>query len=239
MSLPEALPVVVDANVSAQVQHKRFSMKKGLALRVLITVIALAVWFWTQSLLGARSSPTEPIGDGLHKLTAGLNAFFQSAPRGANALLIFSSALIDAMGIFLLGSWIFAGKLRPFLGLAILLVTRQVMQALCSLPPPSGIIWHYPGFPSLLVTYGVANDFFFSGHTAIAVFGATELARFRQKWLTVLAVCVVIFEIAAVLVLRAHYTIDMFAGIFAALRVSHVCESISERSSLTVVGRAG
>jgi len=81
MSLPEALPVVVDANVSAQVQHKRFSMKKGLALRVLITVIALAVWFWTQSLLGARSSPTEPIGDGLHKLTAGLNAFFQSAPR--------------------------------------------------------------------------------------------------------------------------------------------------------------
>jgi len=239
MSLPEALPVVVDANVSAPVQHKRFSMKKGLALRVLITVIALAVWFWTQSLLGARSSPTEPIGDGLHKLTAGLNAFFQSAPRGANALLIFSSALIDAMGIFLLGSWIFAGKLRPFLGLAILLVTRQVMQALCSLPPPSGIIWHYPGFPSLLVTYGVANDFFFSGHTAIAVFGATELARFRQKWLTVLAVCVVIFEIAAVLVLRAHYTMDVFAGIFAALWVAHVCERISERSSLTVAGRAG
>jgi hypothetical protein len=239
MSLPEALPVVVDANVSAQVQHKRFSMKKGLALRVLITVIALAVWFWTQSLLGARSSPTEPIGDGLHKLTAGLNAFFQSAPRGANALLIFSSALIDAMGIFLLGSWIFAGKLRPFLGLAILLMTRQVMQALCSLPPPSGIIWHYPGFPSLLVTYGVANDFFFSGHTAIAVFGATELARFRQKWLTVLAVCVVIFEIAAVLVLRAHYTMDVFAGIFAALWVAHVCERISERSSLTVAGRAG
>jgi len=239
MSLPEALPVVVDANVSAQVQHKRFSMKKGLALRVLITVIALAVWFWTQSLLGARSSPTEPIGDGLHKLTAGLNAFFQSAPRGANALLIFSSALIDAMGIFLLGSWIFAGKLRPFLGLAILLVTRQVMQALCSLPPPSGIIWHYPGFPSLLVTYGVADDFFFSGHTAIAVFGATELARFRQKWLTVLAVCVVIFEIAAVLVLRAHYTMDVFAGIFAALWMAHVCERISERSSLTVAGRAG
>src|SRR5882724_4661891 len=133
MSLPEALPAVVGASASAPAEDKRFRVKKGLALRVLITVIALAVWFWTQSLLGARSSPTEPIGDGLHKLTAGLNAFFQSAPRGANALLIFSSALIDAMGIFLLGSWIFAGKLRPFLGLAILLVTRQVMQALCSL----------------------------------------------------------------------------------------------------------
>ncbi|PYT99049.1 MAG: hypothetical protein DMG34_21020, partial [Acidobacteria bacterium] len=109
MSLPEALPVVVGASAPPRAEDKRFRVKKGLALRVLITVIALAVWFWTQSLLGARSSPTEPIGDGLHKLTAGLNAFFQRAPRGANGLLIFSSALIDAMGIFLLGSWIVAG----------------------------------------------------------------------------------------------------------------------------------
>src|SRR5438552_422905 len=238
MSLPEALPVVVGTSASGRAEDKRLRVKKGLALRVLITVIALAVWFWTQSLLGARSSPTEPIGDGLHKLTADLNAFFQRAPRGANGLLIFSSALIDAMGIFLLGSWIVAGKLRPFVGLAILLVTRQVMQALCSLPPPSGIIWHYPGFPSLLVTYGVANDFFFSGHTAIAVFGATELARFRKPWLTAAAIGAVVFEIAAVLVLRAHYTMDVFAGILAAWWVAHICEGISERTSPVPAERA-
>jgi len=35
----------------------------------------------------------------------------------------------------------------------------------------ANMIWHYPGFPSLLVTL-CRNDFFFSGHTAIAVFGA-------------------------------------------------------------------
>jgi hypothetical protein len=239
MSLPEALPAVVDANVPARVQERRFRVKKGLALRMLFTVIALAVWFWTQSLLGARRAPTEPIGDGLHRLTAGWNAFFRNAPHAANALLIVSSALIDAMGIFLLGCWIFAGRLRPFLGLAILLVTRQIMQALCSLPPPSGMIWHDPGFPSLLVTYGVANDFFFSGHTAIAVFGATELARFRQKWLTALAVCIVIFEIAAVLVLRAHYTMDVFAGMLAALWVAQVGQRISDRSPFDPAERAG
>src|SRR3974377_2570935 len=34
-----------------------------------------------------------------------------------------------------------------------------------------------PGFPSLLVTYGVANNYFFSGHTGIAVLGAAELVR--------------------------------------------------------------
>ncbi len=229
MSSPEALQELIDAGESARVKQRKIAAKKALAVRILITFAALAIWFWTQSLLGARISPTEGIGDGLHRMTAPLNVYLHGAPRAANALLIASSALIDAIAIFLLASWIFAGNLRPFLGLAMLLVTRQLMQALCSLPAPPGIIWHDPGFPSLLVTYGVANDFFFSGHTAIAVFGAIELARLRRAWLTALAVCVVLFEVAAVLVLRAHYTMDVFTGALAAVCVAQICGTISDR----------
>jgi len=106
---------------------------------------------------------------------------------------------------------------------------RQVMQAICALPPPPNMIWHYPGFPSLLVTYKVANDFFFSGHTAIAVFGAIELSRLRRTWLTALAILIACFEVATVLILRAHYTMDVFAGIVAALWIAHVAERISPR----------
>ncbi len=229
MSSPEALQEIIDADAAERAKDRKIARKKALAVRILITFAALAIWFWTQSLLGARSSPTEGIGDGLHRLTAPLNAYLHGAPRAANALLIASSALIDAIAIFLLASWIFAGKLRPFLGLGMLLITRQLMQALCSLPAPPGIIWHDPGFPSLLVTYGVANDFFFSGHTAIAVFGAIELARLRREWLTALAVCVLLFEVAAVLVLRAHYTMDVFTGALAAVCVAQICGAISER----------
>jgi hypothetical protein len=206
-------------------------VKGGLAVRIVITVASLALWFWTQSLLGTRRAPSDPIGDGLHRLTAPANAYLQTSPKVADALLIVSSALIDVLGIFLLCRWIFAGSLRPFLGLAILLMLRQVMQALCSLPPPGGMIWHYPGVPSLLVTYNVANDFFFSGHTAIAVFGATELMRLRRKWLSALAVCAVTFEIAAVLVLRAHYTMDIFTGALAALWVAQICGRIPESAA--------
>ncbi len=229
MSSPEALQEVVGAEATQRAKDRRIARKKALVARILITFAALAIWFWTQSLLGARSSPAEGIGDGLHRLTAPLNAYLHGAPRAANALLIASSALIDAIAIFLLASWIFAGKLRPFLGLGMLLITRQLMQALCSLPAPPGIIWHDPGFPSLLVTYGVANDFFFSGHTAIAVFGAIELARLRREWLTALAVCVLLFEVAAVLALRAHYTMDVFTGALAAVCVAQICGAISER----------
>jgi PAP2 superfamily C-terminal len=201
---------------------------KGFAWRALATAAALAVWFWTQKLLGARAAGGEVIGDGLHRLTLPLNAYLEHAPRAADALLIVSSAGIDALGLFLLASWVFAGKLRPFLGLGMLLALRQLMQALCALPPPPGMIWHHPGVPSLLVTYGVANDFFFSGHTAIAVFGATELARLGRFW-TAAGVLLALFEVAAVIALRAHYTMDVFTGILAALLVARVAGPWSER----------
>ena len=200
---------------------------RTLILRAVVTILAIGVWFWTQSLIGARALPSSGIGDGLHTLTAGLNSYLQHAPSAANALLIVSSALIDVLGLFLLGRWVFAGSVRPFLGLLLLLGLRQIMQALCTLPAPPNMIWHYPGFPSLFVTYGVANDYFFSGHTGIAVFGAIELARFKRGWLTALAATVVVFEIVTVLVLRAHYTMDVFTGLVAALWVATVCDAVA------------
>ena len=100
-----------------------------------------------------------------------------------------------------------------------LFVLRQVCQALCALPPPENMIWRYPGFPSLLVTYGTSNDLFFSGHTAIAVYACVELARRGKLWIGV-GVVIVLFEMATVLVLRAHYTMDVFAGAVTALCVS-------------------
>ncbi len=190
---------------------------RSLPLRILITAIALALWFWTQHLIGSRLAPANGIGDQIHVLTASANAYLHEHPGTTNALLIVSSAIIDVLAVFLLGRWIFFGNACGFLSLVIVLALRQTMQACVALPTPPGAIWHYPGFPSLLVTYGVANDYFFSGHTAIAVVGAVELARFRKRWLTILAILLAIFEVVTVLILRAHYTMDVFTGLIAGL----------------------
>ncbi len=210
-------------------QAENSGHRRRLILRLLVAGIVLGLWFWTQSLIGARTAPASGIGDALHNLTAGLNSYFARNSGAANALLVLSSALIDALGLFLLGRWFFGGSIRPFLGLFLLMTLRQLMQAICALPPPPNMIWHYPGFPSLLVTYHVANDFFFSGHTAIAVFGAIELSRLRRNWLTAAAVLLVFFEVATVLILRAHYTMDVFTGIVAALWMANLTERISPR----------
>jgi hypothetical protein len=195
---------------------------KRLAIRIAITAAALIIWFFTQSLIGQRVQPGTGIGDYIHTVTAALNNYLLIHTTLANVLLIISSAIIDLIGVFLLARWVFAGAARPFIALVIVLGLRQVVQALVALPAPPHEIWHYPGFPSLLVTYGVANDFFFSGHTAIAVLGAIELSRLRPRWLTALGIAIVIFEVSTVLVLRAHYTMDVFTGAVTGLYAAYV-----------------
>jgi hypothetical protein len=202
-------------------------MKLSPWARIRITAAALAFWFWTQSLIGARRLPAQGIGDSLHVVTAWLNQYLLAHSKVADGLLIVSSVVIDLLGIFLLLKWILRGSMRPFLGLVIVLGLRQVVQTLVALPAPPNLIWHYPGFPSLLVTYGVANDYFFSGHTAIAVLGALELARHGRAWLTTVGVLIVVFEIVAVLALRAHYTMDIFTGLVTALYAAYVAEPAS------------
>lgn len=197
--------------------------------RIVLTGIALAIWFWTQSLIGSRANSDTGIGDGLHRATAIVNHYLHIHPAAANALLIASSAVIDGLAIFLLSIWIFAGAFRPFIGLVLVLGLRQVMQALVRLPAPPDAIWHYPGFPSLLVTYGISNDYFFSAHTALTVLAATELAQFKNVGLTVLGVVLVLFEMTAVLVLRAHYTMDVFTGLVTGLYAAYLARAIVER----------
>ncbi len=196
--------------------------------RAAITAVALVAWFWTQSLISSRGFPAgAAIGDGLHDLSAPLNQYLHHHPGAADALLIVSSGLIDVIGIFLLGTWLLGRSVRPFLALVMVVALRQVFQWLCALPPPPDMIWHYPGFPSLLVTYNVANDYFFSGHSAVAVLGAWELARTRRGGLITAGVALALFEMATVIVLRAHYTMDVFAGVLAALCLAHLAERLA------------
>ena len=68
---------------------------------------------------------------------------------------------------------------RPLLALWLILIMRQLCQASVSMPPPDGMIWRYPGFPTIVVTYSTSTDFFFSGHMALATLLAAELTAQR------------------------------------------------------------
>lgn len=188
----------------------------GMMLKGLLVVVSLASWYWTQSLIASRSVKEGQIGDLVHALTESWNDWLQARPRVASGILIVSSAGIDLFGLFLIGAGIFGPTLRPFVALLILFAFRQLCQAACALPAPPKMIWRNPGFPSLLVTYGVSNDFFISGHTAIAILGAIEAGHLLPFGFGVAAAVVAVLEGTVVMVLRAHYTIDVLGAITAA-----------------------
>lgn len=193
-----------------------------IGVRVGLVIAGIAAWFWTQAVLGKRVPKVAnetPLTDGIHLLTARFHHRYFTNIAAGNRLLIASSLVIDLLGAYLLGSAIFGMSIRPYLGLVMVFALRQICQMLCPLPAPSGMVWRYPGVPAILVTYGTANDLFFSGHTAIAVYGAATLAGHWGTAGLILGLAIALFEASTVLVLRAHYTMDVFTGIVCALWV--------------------
>ena len=199
----------------------------AIGIRAGVVAVSLVLWFWTQSLIGRKAAPKGGIGDVVHDLTARWNRYFSTHDRAANAALIISSIFIDLFGLSLIGAAVFGSTFAPFLAILFLFAMRQLCQALCTLPPPPGMIWRNPGFPALLVTYSVGNDFFFSGHTAVAVLGAVEAAHLGPVWLGAVAVCIALGEMLLVLVLRAHSTMDVVAGALAAFLAAEVAGRLS------------
>ncbi len=201
-------------------------------VRLAAIILGLVLWHLTQSMIGQRAEVQGTIVDQAHVLTADWNKYLNENKTAANALLIISTALIDLVGIWLLILSIGGKTIRPFIALFILFTARQISQYFCALPLPDGIIWHDPGVPSLLITYGVANDFFFSGHTGIAVLGALEFAHRYGRIGIIAGIFLGIFEVVTVLVLRAHYTMDVIAGaaiaILAALAASRLADSCDQ-----------
>jgi hypothetical protein len=199
--------------------------------RVVAIVGGLGLWYLTQAILGKRLQPACAAGvaifDGVHHLTRRFNERLLTNERAANRLLFSSSLVIDLLGGYLLIASIVGPTIQPFLGLLMLFALRQLCQAFCPLPPPQGMIWRSPGFPTVLVTYGTSSDLFFSGHTALAVYGAMCLGSALGPAGIALGVAIAVFEISTVLVLRAHYTMDVFTGAITALYVHHLAWQIA------------
>lgn len=199
----------------------------SIGLRAGVVAGALVVWFWTQALIGRKAAAEAGIGDVIHQLTAPWHQFFLTNKKAGNAALITSSLFIDLIGLGLVGAAIFGSTFAPFLSVLIVFAMRQICQGLCTLPPPPGVIWRDPGFPTLLVTYGVGNDLFFSGHTALAVLGAVQAFYLGPTWLAVAVAIVALGEAVIVLVLRAHYTLDVIAGALAAFCAAGIARWLS------------
>jgi len=200
------------------------------SLQVLAVGSAYAAWRLTQYLLEASRAPVTGFTDHSHTLLAGANAYLNAHPGLANVVLAMSSFEVDLAGISLVVFFFSRRQSRPLLTLWLILILRQICQATISVPAPEGMIWHYPGFPTLVVTYSTSSDFFFSGHMALATLLATELTAQRApRWKQTVAWAVTCAQAVIILSMRFHYVTDVVAGFLAAVTATQLAGALGRR----------
>jgi len=204
--------------------HSFFSLDR--CLRFGFFFIVLAVVFWGKNNLSdeARQDVSGAVIDRGFDLTAPVNELMLESKAWMMFFEISSSWCIDLIFLSLFSSWIYNGdSFRLILSYAVFYGARAILQAVCVLPYPSGMIWIYPVAPSLVVPYGVTSDFFPSGHVGFCVIAAAEF--FKQGWYVGMVICwlVAIYESIIMLSARGHYTIDLVSGAVMAHYVHGWC----------------
>jgi hypothetical protein len=196
--------------------------------RAFFIFAGLLFWHGTQHLIGTRTD-TDPtrITDKIHIWLENWNKKLAKNDRAVRWLLITSTFLLDMLGLQMMLNTIFGPSTRPFIAMLLVCILRQVNQNISAFPTPKGILWRETGVPSIIVSYSVATDFFFSGHTAMAVLGCYELSYYELPWLNVAAVIVAIYEMFTMLLLRAHWSADVYTGFITALWAGIAAQSIA------------
>ncbi len=194
-----------------------------------------AAWLITQHLLEKTRGVVTGFTDHTHALLAGANAYLNAHPSLADIILAVSSLEVDLAALSLVAFFFMRRESRPLLALWLILAMRQLCQASVSIPPPDGMIWRYPGFPTIVVTYGTSTDFFFSGHMALATLLATELtAQGAARRKQALAWGVALLQALIILSMRFHYVTDVVAGCLAAVAATQLADVSGRRLDASV-----
>lgn len=184
---------------------------------------AYAAWLLSQQLLEKSRGVVTGFTDHSHEILAGANAYLHAHPGLADVILAISSLEVDLAAIAMVAFFFTRRESRPLLALWLILIMRQLCQASISMPAPDGMIWHYPGFPTIVVTYSTSTDFFFSGHMALATLLATELTAQRaSRTRQAVAWGIAGAQALVILAMRFHYLTDVVAGCLAAVAATQL-----------------
>jgi len=127
------------------------------------------------------------------------------------------SLMVDTVFIITFGYWVlFARTARLPLTMAVFYIVRAIVQKLWMSPFPEGFYWESPGIPSFVVPYGRGSDFFFSGHSGFLVLMANEWDKWGYKRFRNYILVNLVYTIFILMVYQAHYSIDVFTGVFYA-----------------------
>jgi hypothetical protein len=224
MGIPQPLR---EPALNSEGSFKRKVVLRGAQAAAVVAVYA--AWLATQAILEKSRGSVPAVIDHTHHALASVNAFLNAHPTLSNVVLAASSFEVDLAAFSMVSFFFTQKKSRPLLALWITLIMRQLCQSAFSIAPPPGMIWHYPGFPSIVVTYSTSSDFFFSGHMALATLLAAELTAHRAaRWKQAVAWAVIGLQALIILSMRFHYVTDVVTGFLAALAATQIAGKVGD-----------
>ena len=131
--------------------------------------------------------------------------------------MIICSTFMDILQFAQLYRFVFHGTTwRIWFAIIVFYGFRALVQAIVIFEFPKGYNWGYPGWYSPFVPYGQTADFFFSGHVGICVLHGLEFWAVGWKLWTLYSAWTGCCQVVLMLSTRAHYSIDMIAGVIFA-----------------------
>lgn len=198
----------------------KYPQKPAWPILFIIIVAGCILSLLTENWIGSVEAPKCKIQDALQHLLAPLNTYVADHDLVSKTLIVLYSIFGDAIVLVLICCAIVQSSIRPILPLILFMVLRQTMQMLVTFPVDPGLVWPDPGFYSLFLNYHVSGDFYFSAYVGINTLGALEMRDiFHKKWLTGLIFFIAGLIILIDMVLRAHYSTDIYTSIITAVFV--------------------
>ncbi len=134
--------------------------------------------------------------------------WLKNHPLTTKWIIILSSLLIDCVFLFL-GVFfvIHARTARIIYSIVIFYGIRAICQAIFLFQYPEEWLFDDPGFFSIVVPYGRASDFFFSGHSGFLLITTLELIQMKMVTLAFVNFISMLYTGWMLVATRAHYSI--------------------------------
>jgi len=190
------------------------------ALLIIKTIIFIVAY--TFMILNSAMNLAQPGGvpecltDLSHEVTQPINKWLSQNNGAKYALIIISSLFVDLTVLICAATWIiYAKNMRLIFAVATYFCFKIFLQEVFYFRFPDGFLWEYPGFPSLVVPYYKADDFFFSAEIGLCMIALLEFRTRKMTLMKFFTAFTIIFECFVFISTRAHYVIDLTTGVVA------------------------
>jgi hypothetical protein len=180
----------------------------------------------------AKTEETDCIIDASHNYLIGINHFLRNNKLIKKICLIIVSITMDTSALYLSYDWIkYRYKWKRVATVIQLLIIKLISTFLFSMKRPRDNLLEYPGFPSILVSYQITNDIFFSCLIGLNLIFANEFEYIKnknksenksnliEKIFSLICYLNIFLQLILDISIRSHYIIDELSGLI----ISHLC----------------